>query len=381
MASAVLDSLPLVLVAAGLALLGASLRIARLARGYRLRMEKLLQLASRPIDPLELPAVAWPELASGGWSHLGWEGNWFGQPVAGTLGTPAKVRKTSISPRHFELKSGGDVHLRLSLTHSARWGESRLFAEPLARVFVLLLETRLHARTEALSAALAERARLSLYLQHDMRNQAQWVLWVCADLLACAGPDALLTMAHRLRDNAPLASERAERLMAALGKSPTLEAATPIDLHEAIGQAARLAGIEPTIVGTAQAWVAKGLLARALDNLFSNLAAAWRNNPSLPPTLELRTLPVEHMAELDFFCPWPPEAPHLANEKLFEPFASGRPSGLGLGLYQARKSLREAGGDLQAKTTAEGLKFLLRLPLEPNQALNFSIDIPRVPLP
>ncbi len=68
------------------------------------------------------------------------------------------------------------------------------------------------------------------------------------------------------------------------------------------------------------------------------------------------------MAELDFFCPWPPETAPLVPEKLFEPFATGRPSGLGLGLYQARKSLREAGGDLQARAAPEGLSFLLRLP-------------------
>ena len=70
------------------------------------------------------------------------------------------------------------------------------------------------------------------------------------------------------------------------------------------------------------------------------------------------------MAELDFFCPWPPGIAPLAPEKIFEPFASGRPQGLGLGLYQARKSLREAGGDLQARASSEGLSFLLSLPAQ-----------------
>lgn len=368
MASAVLDSLPLILVAAGLALFAASLRIARLARGYRQRMEHLLHLASRSLDPLELPAAAWPELASGGWKHLSWEGNWFGQPVSGALGTAVAPRKARTLPRRFDLVSGDDVKLHLALTHSAAWGEDRLFAEPLARVFFLLLETRVQARTEALSAALAERARLSLYLQHDMRNQAQWVLWVCADFVACASDEALIATARRLRDNAPLASDRAERLMTALGKSPVAEAPSQIDLRDAITQAARLAGIEVAIVGEAQAWIAKSLLARALDNLFSNLATAWRHAPLSTPTLELKTTstdPSRTFAELDFVCPWPPETTPLATEKLFEPFASGRPRGLGLGLYQSRKSLREAQGDLQAQASTDGLHFLLRLPAQP----------------
>ena len=130
--------------------------------------------------------------------------------------------------------------------------------------------------------------------------------------------------------------------------------------------AARVAGVEPTLAGEGFAWVAAGLLARALDNLFTNLAGAWREAAGASPALQLRTTfaAAVPMTELDFFCPWPPDVVPLAPEKIFEPFASGRPQGLGLGLYQARKSLREAGGDLQAKASPEGLNFLLRLPAQ-----------------
>lgn len=360
-----LDGLSLILVVVGVTLLAASYRIARLARSYRGRMETLLQLASQPFDPLELPAVAWPELEGGGWTRLSWKGSWFGQPVAGMLGTETSARKAAkVEPLNFELVSGDEVTLQLSLTHSHSWGEERLFAEHLARVFVLLLETRLHARTEALSAALAERARLSLYLQHDMRNLAQWVLWVSADFAACETPEAMLEVARRLRDNAPLAADRADRLIAALGKNPAVEHPGTVNLREATFHAARLAGLEVTIEGDASAWVTAGLLARALDNLFSNLASAWRDKADISPVLKMQTnssvQPV--MVEVEFFCPWPPGIVPLAPEKIFEPFASGRPQGLGLGLYQARKSLREARGDLLAIASQEGLSFFLQLP-------------------
>lgn len=365
MAFAVPANLSLFLIVAGLAILAASYRIAGLARSYRRRMEKLLQLASKPLDPLEIPAAAWPELEGGGWQRLSWEGSWFGQPVSGMLLTDSpKVRKPVVEPLVFDLRSGDEVQLRVELTHADSWGENRLFAEHLARVFVLLLETRLHARTEALSAALAERARLSLYLQHDMRNQAQWVLWVADDFAACESSEEMLSAARRLRDNAALAKDRAERLIAALGRQPKIETAAPVELHVAARQAARLAGIEPAIDGVASVWVATGLLARALDNLFGNLASAWRETPNVTPMLKLRTVsavPIDRV-EMDFFCPWPPGIKPLAPEKIFEPFASGRPSGLGLGLYQARKSLREAGGDLQARPTPDGLSFHLSLP-------------------
>ncbi len=367
MAFTVLYSLPIVLVVAGLVLLATSVHLNRRARGYCRRMKNLLKLAGRDIEPLEIPAAAWPQLADSGWQHLRWQGSWFGQPVAGELGELPATPNPRSAPLSVAIRGGEDAQLTLTLTHAAPGGETRMFAEHLARVFILLLESRLRARTEALSAALAERAHLSLYLQHDMRNLAQWVNWVSADFAACTTPEALLAAARRLRDNAPLARERAERLFDALGQRPASEAPGPIDLRQAVVQAAQMSGIQPEIDGQARAWVVKSLLARALDNLFSNLAAAWRDAIAVNPCLQLRTTQVadgRDMSELTFHCPWPAGLGlvPLPQEKLFEPFASGRPGGLGLGLYQARKSLREAHGDLLATPTPSGIDFLLRLP-------------------
>ncbi|QDX82753.1 hypothetical protein B9N43_16845 [Denitratisoma sp. DHT3] len=353
-------SLGLMLAVVGMALLAASLRVASVGRSYRRRMENILALAGQPIDPLDLPAAAWPDLCAGGWRRMRWGGSWFGQPVSGLLEDREHGGQPRTRPLRFALSSGDEVELRLELVHAARWGENRVFAEHLARVFALLLETRLHARTEALSAALAERARLSLYLQHDMRNLAQWVLWVSADFAGAETAAAMQAAARRLRDNAALAQERAERLIDALGKRYETEAAARVDLRLAAARAAQLAGIDLAIVGEASAWVSPHLLTRTLDNLFTNLAQAWRDGS--PSMLEIRLAAGAATVELAFFSPLPDGSPRLGAQKLFEPFSSGRPGGLGLGLYQARKSLREGGGDLRARPADDGVYFILDLP-------------------
>lgn len=405
MASSALSSLPLLLVTAGLALLAASLRLTCLARRHRQCMEKLLQLANGKLEPLELPAAAWPLLAEAGWRHLTWEGVWFGQPIAGTQGNAVPPTSNALC-----FAAGSDeTRLHLRFSHSGLRGEKRLFADQLAHVFVLMLETRLRARSEALAAALAQRARLSLYLQHDMRNLAQWVSWVSADFASAPDNMALQEAACRLRDNAPLARERAERLIAALGQSAAAERPETIDVRQAIDQAAQLAGFVAQIDGEAEAWMDKNLLNSALDNLFTGLAAVWRDPLAIRPVFQLRPfsgtftgkateqnlrqsdflpspsagegqgegeysatspplpqpLPSEdggEQVDIEFFCPWSAANPALPAEKLFEPFASGRPGGLGLGLYQARKSLAEGGGRLEAQPMPEGLLLLLRLP-------------------
>ena len=179
-----IDLLGLFLIATGLTLLAASYRIARLARSYRRLMENLLHLASQPLDPLELPAAAWPDLSSGGWRQLVWEGTWFGQPVAGLLGTAKLSRKAAAGlPLTFKLSGGDEVNLQVSLRHEAAWGEHRLFAEHLARVFVLLLETRLHARTEARHTKRRKRCLVlpgvcaTTYLWHETGQKSYLPHW------------------------------------------------------------------------------------------------------------------------------------------------------------------------------------------------------------
>jgi signal transduction histidine kinase len=335
---------------------------------YRRGMQALLQIGSKNLEPLDIPAAVWPVLVNAGWHRLVLQGDWFGYAVNSELTSKTTVSTLLQRPKAlvFQIDSGSDVHLELRLTHCERWGDGPILAEQLARVFVLLVEAALRVRTEAISLALAERARLTLYLQHDMRNMAQWVGWVCADFSGCTTQHDLLVVAARLQQNAPLAQERAKRLIAALGKKPEIESACDVDLGLAILQAAQLAGIEIKLTGQAHAWIAAGLLSRVLDNLFSNLAPEWRTGAAHTPILQLQTVaeaPSDRIvAELLFFSPRADTSIRVAPEKLFEPFASGRPGGLGLGLYQARKSLREAGGELCASVCENGLDFLLRVP-------------------
>lgn len=371
MESSVLASLTLVFLVAGITLWITSQGMARRARRYQAGMQSLLQLANRNLEPLEIPHAAWPVLQEAGWQSLVWSGDWYGQAVQGAMGQPWDEGAKKPGLQTFELDSGDEVHLRLRLVHGAPRGEQRLFATQLVQVFLLLLETRLRERTGALAVALAERARLSLYLQHDMRNMTQWVSWVSADFAAAHTPQALLSAAQRLKDNAPLAQERAQRLNAALGKAPHADTAVQMDLRLALEQAARLAGLELPVAGQASAWIAPGALARALDNLLSHLASDWREGRTAQPhaTLESGTDrgamgrdAQSALSKVTLWCPLPANGMGVAPEKLFEPFASGRPGGLGLGLYQARKSLREAGGSLGASVVGTQLCFELYLP-------------------
>ncbi len=355
--------LPLLFLAAGLALLAALAYLAQRVRTHRRSLAQLLQLAQSGLDPLQLPAAAWPTLASGGIVKLEYSGLWFGQTVQNSLGTAPNDRARH--PFNFNIIADADVCLEFYLYARDDRGEARLFAENLAGVFRLLLETAMHSKMEALSAALAEQAKLTLYLQHDLRNLAQWVEWLAADFANAKNDDDLLGVAKRLYSSAPHAAARARHILDATCKNPPTTTHVPqvIALGDAIRDAAEHAGISVTVEQEASVFLRRDLLDRTLDNLFSNVAPLLRLHTDLCIAVTIIRQQGKVIARIQI--PHLPEVAQLPPEKLFEPFASGRPGGLGLGLYQAHQSLSEAGGELIAEIENDHICFLLSLPGAP----------------
>jgi hypothetical protein len=337
--------------------------LAQRVRTHRRSLAQLLQQAKTSIDPLQLPAAAWPALSKGGIARLEYSGLWFGQSVTSSFGV--MPNDNALHPFNFNIIADSDVNLEFRLYAQMDRGEARLFAENLAGVFRLLLETAMHGKMEALSAALAEQAKLTLYLQHDLRNLAQWVEWLAADFANVNNDDDLLGVATRLYSSAPHAAKRARHILDATCKSPLTKPREPqiIALGDAIRDAAEHAGIAVSLAQEANVFLRRDLLDRTLDNLFSNVAPLLRLHTDIGIAVTIIRQPDRVIARIQI--PHLPELAQLPPEKLFEPFASGRPGGLGLGLYQAHLSLSEAGGQLVAEIENDHICFLLSLPAPP----------------
>lgn len=333
-------------------------RLTKLARRHRQALAALRASGdTADATPLELPAAAWPALSKGGIAQLVCQGDWFGSPVHQVFGTTQEGN----TPFCFEITASDDIHLTFQLYPQAAHGEARLFAEHLAAVFQLQIDAAIHLKVVVLSAALAEQARLTLYLQHDLRNLAQWVMWIATDLSSSEEDDTLLAVAKRMTTSAPHAAARATRILAAAHNSDTPESQT-IHIKHAICQAAELAGIGVNINGEAEVFIRADLLDRALDNMFANVAPMLRTRPELSLMTDISHPPQSHHVLVKIDMPRLPSTEKFSPEKLFEPYASSRPGGLGLGLYQARNSLREAGGNLTAEAHDQNIVFFITLP-------------------
>ncbi len=112
------------------------------------------------------------------------------------------------------------------------------------------------------------------------------------------------------------------------------------------------------------------LLTTALDNLVRNAmeatVAAKDLGQQSQPTVHVRVREVEGSAVVEVEDNAGGPAAKLEG-RLFEPFVTSKPKGIGLGLAMTRQAVEQQGGSLTFERTPEGSRFRVRLPLqEPN---------------
>ncbi|MDO9113391.1 MAG: hypothetical protein Q7U63_06295 [Polaromonas sp.] len=374
------------LVVAGLSVGLTLLWLRYLTRLHRQRMDELLSLREQlHEDPLATLVRQRRTLAKVGLVSVDWRGTWYGTPVAGSLGakiprliasTPLDTALATSSPgvndrvlsRNFQ---HDDISLELRVGLRGLRGERRLFAMQAAEVLFAMLQGALAARQLALVAAVSQRARVGVFLQHDMRNLAQWVQLVAEDFAGAEDDQTLMARARRLRSNAPMAANRAERMAQAL-LNPTWQASLSVplapldapepdmlDLDEHIRQAGLLHQVAIELEGGAWLQWDGAALATVLDNVLGNVSNLSRERQL---TAHCRVVVLDEGSHVGVHF----ETPHLPLEipldKLFEPWASSGAVNRGLGMYQARKQAQLAGGELSAERLGEGLRVTLRLP-------------------
>ena len=370
------------MVVAGLSVGITMLWLRYLSRLHRQRMDQLLALREQlHEDPLATLARNRKVLAKLGLRSVDWQGHWYGTSIAATLGekipvlvapedSPAARRlKAQVLSHSFQYD---DISLELRIGLKGLRGERRLFAVQAAEVLFAMVEGALAARQLALAAAISQRASVGVFLQHDMRNLAQWVQLVAEDFGSAPDDATLLVRARRLRNNAALAANRAQRMAQALlnpvwqasasvplESPPTSAQETRLHLADYIHQAAELHQVTIELVDAA--WVVwdDQTLATVLDNVLGNVSTLSRER-MLEARCRVVIISGADAALVRFETPDLPLEVSL--EKVFEPWASSGSINKGLGMYQARKQAEQAGGQLYAETLGAGICVTLSIP-------------------
>jgi signal transduction histidine kinase len=344
-----------------LILIGATIGAVLAALWYQARKASRLNLAlirlneQHNFDTPVFLSEAWQLLAQAGLSGMFWRLDWFGVVKEGECGQQKGV------PIHRQI----DVaEMKLTMTFYQRdsRGEQRYFKETLIETFLLLLRTDMLIKASATNATLSQMSKLNLFLQHDMKNIAQFIQ-LMADQLSAVPAGKEQRVLEYLRRATPLIRHRADRIVRTLtvGANPD-EPLRTIRLHDAMTELCELHELGFNIEGDALIRSAGTAIDTALDNILKNYRdASLRENAEKPLMAIVITIHRSHVG-ITVEATNAPHAPAL--ERLFEPFWSSDPAGLGIGLYQAKQMLEMQGGSLRVTQDADTpLRFHITYPV------------------
>ncbi|MBU8536724.1 XrtA/PEP-CTERM system histidine kinase PrsK [Falsiroseomonas tokyonensis] len=210
--------------------------------------------------------------------------------------------------------------------------------------------------------ALAEHARRFAFVAHDVKNVASQLTMVLAnaeqnisdpefqrDMLLTLGASAQRISALIARLREPEAAQP-PTLLAPIETLQTIlhEVAHPVELVSDPSETLRIA-------------IPPHNFAAALRHLLDNAIEA--SPPGVPVRLALRRQ--DGRMVLDITDRGPGMTAEFIRDRLFRPLVSGRADGHGIGAWQARDLLRDAGGDLLALSTpGAGTTMRLTLPCQ-----------------
>ena len=327
---------------------------------YQYRMQALRsQELIRPNEELEydLPDFlrqCWQSLQKGGFTGIKWHLDWFGTNVSGSNGR----LEGAVIEKKFEVQ---EISLNISLYLGKSGWEQRYFSNTLADNFFLLVRMNLWIKLGTVKGAFDQSAKMTVFLQHDVKNMAQ-LISLSADQLENPVPGQEDKVLESLKTAIPAVRDRAQHMLNTLMKVPDNSKESRQKLEQVLQQTASAYELPVAITGSASVYVQKDTLQSIIDNLLGNYSRQTKkqNQPQLDLQIDLESDDKQVVARITDYngepCLWP--------ERLFEPFWSEHGSGLGIGLYQARQQAIAAGGSLIAEAMADKpLSFILSLPV------------------
>lgn len=292
----------------------------------------------RNFDAPQFLRDAWPLLQQAGLRGIAWRLDWFGMPgeaVHGDTGGRCLAREIAV----------GEMRLEINLYQGGLRGERRYFNETLIETFLLLLRTDMWIKAGATDATFAQMAKLNLFLQHDMKNIAQFIQLMSDQLTSVPAGREAQVLAH-LSSAVPLIRDRADRIVRTLVAGPSGgEHAGELQLRDKLEQLCRLHDLDHVITGSALLRATPSALDNALDNILKNYGDLGARS-GVRPLVSIAIAPTGAGVEIRIHAANVPAPATI--ERLFEPFWSSDASGLGIGLYQAKQLIESCGGTLAA---------------------------------
>lgn len=295
---------------------------------------------------------AWPLLKQSGLSGFVWDLNWYGATIQGEHGQ----RSGKSIPKKIDI---AEMHLSLVFYQNQR-GEKRYFDESLIETFLLLLNTDMWIKAGAVDATMSQMAKLTLFLEHDMKNIAQFIQ-LMADQLETVPPEKEQQMLQYLKKSAPLIRQRADHIVKTLTVRQALdESKNTVQLQQVFHRLCHLYQLDYELSGDAQVVVLEKTFENAMENVLKNYHDMYLRDCGDKPRVSIQITQNGPYIQIKVTSNKVVSDSDVG--RFFEPFWSSSADGLGIGLYQARHMLEKCDAAISAFQNSNGqLVFTISL--------------------
>ena len=264
---------------------------------------------------------------------------------------------------HGERLAGAIVLARPPVDRALDWEDLDLLRVAGRQAASYLAEDRAHAAL-ADAARFEEFNRRFAFLLHDIKNVASQVTLVARNAERHADNAAFRAdMVATLRESAA----RMTTLLARLGQHDAsrpeplraVDAGALVACAAAMRRAQHPVEVEIVSDGPIHVMAAQGRLAQVLDHLIQNAVEASGRGVAV----RLRVEAAGEQVAIEVIDRGGGMSPGFVRDQLFRPFVSTKPSGFGIGAYEARELVRAMDGRLDVSSReGEGTRFRILLP-------------------
>ncbi|WP_044406317.1 sensor histidine kinase [Thiomicrospira microaerophila] len=310
-------------------------------------------------DVLSFINQAWLYLARSGLVGFSAHIDWFGTTQTFKFG-----KQTD----YFDIKhlQGNEISIECCFyTPKKLKGEKHYFTELLKNTFLQLLDHNIQTKINQIFTTQLGLQKAQLFNQHDLKNLIQFIQLLEGQVAKTHSPMQTERLIASLKRSLPSIKQRAERLLI---KSATQAPVTqPIQLNTLLDQLTKPLFIPYRLTGDANINTDSAKLGEALYNIIAN----FRDHNATHSPLQMTISQTDQLIKIRF----EQAADSIKTQqlkshaiRLFEPFWTDSPSGMGLGLYMARQTLKQQGGDLLFIPANDHIIFEARLlALAPSQ--------------
>jgi signal transduction histidine kinase len=240
-------------------------------------------------------------------------------------------------------------------------GEWRYIYQIVIEILVMLVEMDILIRTEVINETFYKFSKLQSFILHDAKNLAQFIRSLSYNVSHLETRERSDRFLEYLQESLPAASRRADKVIGLLEMKAEADTgdASPVqvDLRALLEDLARYYKLNFTIQGEGSWLGERHRLVSVFDTLLKNIQDKALLDPEIRCHLDI----VERSE--DFRVVIADTGKPVADpERVFQPFYSTKPDGLGIGLYHVKHLVDAMEGHIVCSNSPQGVEFELLIP-------------------